>query len=225
MGAMVAALVFLMGPLAVLVVAGVMAATGAPRRVWSSAATLAVVSSATWLAYAALYQHETPCGGRATGCPTVYGFDAPLPDGHVAGFLLLLVGFAVPAAWVGWRRLVPPVTAAAALAFGPTLLAWWTAPRGDNDGLWVLIFWFLPGLGGLAVVVAVVAERVGIAQRESASRDQALTIATPTDRIAALAIDVVIVGGVLIVPLTVLSHAKLEIVAGVLGIAVATAYL
>lgn len=31
------------------------------------------------------------------------------------------------------------------------LLAWWTTPRGDNDGLWLLIF---PLLAVLAVVVA-----------------------------------------------------------------------
>lgn len=73
----------------------------------------------------------------------------------------MLGGFAAPAMWIGWRCLVPPVTAGASLALGPTVLAWWTAPRGDNDGLWTLVFWFLPVLGGLAATVAAVAERVG----------------------------------------------------------------
>ncbi len=94
----------------------------------------------------------------------MYGYDAPLPDEHVAGIVLLLAGFAVPALWVGWRRLAPPLTTGASLAVGPTVLAWWTAPRGDNDGLWALVFWFLPVLGGLAAVLAAVAERVGTAR-------------------------------------------------------------
>jgi hypothetical protein len=140
---MVQGLILLLAPLVVLVVAGAIAAARERRQVWIPAAILALVSTTVWLVYVGLYQRETPCGGRAR-CPTLYGYDAPLPDEHVGGVLLLLAGFALPAAGVGWRRIVPPLAAGAALALGPTLLAWWTAPRGDNDGLWAFIFWFLP---------------------------------------------------------------------------------
>jgi hypothetical protein len=155
----------------------------------------------------------------------VYGYDALLPDEHLAGILLLVAGFAVPAACVGWRRLVPPLSAGAALALGPTVLAWWTAPRGDNDGLWVLIFWFLPFLGVLAAGVVAVTGLIAAARRRAPSPHRTFTIASPSERLAALAIDVGAVGGLLMAPLTALSHTNLEIVAGVLGIAVATTYL
>ncbi|HEX9683517.1 MAG TPA: RDD family protein [Acidimicrobiales bacterium] len=222
---MLVGLAFLMAPLIVLVVAAAIAASNGPRRTGSSAVALAVISTAVWLAYVGLYQHETPCDGRATRCPTVYGYEAPLPDEHAAGILLLLAGFALPALWAGWRRRIPPMTAGAALALGPTSLAWWTAPRGDNDGLWALIFWFLPILGAAAAVVVTVADRVGTARRQSRSRERPQTVASPSDRLAALAIDVVVIGGVLVVPLTTLSHAKLEAFAGVLGIVLAMAYM
>lgn len=219
-----AGLILFMMPFTVLVAAGVITAARGRRQVWMSVAGLALASTVVWLGYVGLFQHETPCG-RATPCPTVYGFDAPLPDGHPAGILLLFAGFALPAAWVGWRRSVPPLTAGTALAFGPTVLALWTAPRGDNDGLWALILWFLPVLGGLAAVVVAVAERVRAARRRSHVHHDALTLATPSDRLAALAIDVAIIGAALVAPLTVLSNAKHEIVAGVLAITVATASL
>ena len=164
---MVQGLIFFFAPSAVLGAAGVIGAARARRQVWTSAAVLALVSTLVWLVYVGLYERETPCGSRTARCPTVYGYDAPLPDEHPAGILLLLAGFALPAARVGWRRVMPPVTAGAALALGPTLLAWWTAPRGDNDGLWALIFWFLPALGALAAIVAAVAEHIGVARRRS----------------------------------------------------------
>lgn len=221
---MLEGLIFFMAPLAGLVAAGIIAAMRARRQVWKSAAALALVSTMVWLVYVGLYQHETPCGGSATRCPTVYGYHPLLPDEHPAGILLLAVGFLVPAAWVGWRNSMPPATAGAALALGPTVLAWWTAPRGDNDGLWALNFWMLPVLGGLAAVVVAVAERIAAARRRSPSPDRGGSVATPVDRLAALAIDAAIVGGVLFLPLTALSHSKLEIVAAIIGIAVATTY-
>ena len=225
MVAVLAGLVFSVAPLVVLVAVGVIAGARQPRPPWIPAAALVVASTAVWLVYVGLYQHETPCDGVTTGCPTVYGYGAPLPDEHIAGILLLLAGFALPAVWVGWRRLVPPVTTGASLAFGPTVLALWTAPRGDNDGLWALVFWFLPVLGGLAAVVAAVAERVGTARAQHDARARELTNARPSDRLAALAIDVAIAGAVLVVPLTILSHENREIVAAVLGVSSATAYL
>ena len=222
---MVAALAFFMAPLLVLVTAGVIAARRHPRPPWIPAFAAFVTSTVVWLVYSGLHQHETPCNGEATGCPTVYGYDAPLPDEHIAGILLLLAGFVVPAVWVGWRRLVPPFTTGASLALGPTVLAWWTAPRGDNDGLWALVFWFLPLLGVLAAGVAAVAVRVGAARAGQHSGAHGLAPALPTDRLSALALDVAIAAGVMVVPLTALSHAQLEVVAGGLGVVAATAFL
>ena len=222
---MLAAGLFFIAPLVALVAMGVIAAAGQPRRPWRLALALAVTSTMVWLLYAGLYQHGTPCNGKATRCPTVYGYDAPLPDDHVAGIVLLVVGFAVPALWVGWRHLAPPLTAGASMAVGPTVLAWWTAPRGDNDGLWALVFWFLPVLGGLAAVLAAVAERVGSVRVGQAEVAPELTNARPADRLAALAIDLAVAGAALVVPLTALSRAKLEVMAAVLGVAAATAYL
>lgn len=219
-----AGLLFL-APLLVLVAMGMIASARRPRPPWTTALVLVVASTTVWLVYVGLYQHETPCNGQTTGCPTVYGYDAPLPDEHIAGILLLLAGFAVPALWVGWRRLAPPLTTGASLALGPTLLAWWTAPRGDNDGLWALIFLFLPALGGLAVVVAAVAQSVGRARAGHDAPERELTNALPSDRLSALAIDLAIAGAALVVPLTALSHANLEVVAAVLGVTAATAYL
>lgn len=222
---MVAALAFFMVPLLALLTAGVIAAARHPRPPWISAVALLVTSTVVWLVYAGLYQHETPCNGKATGCPTVYGYDAPLPDEHIAGILLLLAGFVAPAVWVGWRRLVPPFTTGASLALGPTVLAWWTAPRGDNDGLWALVFWFLPLLGVLAAGVAAVAESVGAARGGQHSGAHGLAPALPSDRLTALALDVAIAVGVMVVPLTALSHAHLEVVAGGLGVVATTAFL
>ncbi len=221
----VAATLIFMAPLLVLVAVGITASARRPPLPWRTVLALVIASTTVWLVYTGLYQHETPCIGKTTRCPTVYGYDAPLPDEHIAGTVLLLAGFVLPALWVGWRRLAPPWTTGASLALGPTVLAWWTAPRGDNDGLWALVFWLLPALGCLAVVVAAVAERVGRTRAEHDAPERELTIALPSDRLSALAIDLAIVGAALVMPLTALSDANLEVVAAVLGVATATAYL
>lgn len=221
----VAATLIFMAPLLVLVAVGITASARRPPLPWRTVLALVIASTTVWLVYTGLYQHETPCIGKTTGCPTVYGYDAPLPDEHIAGIVLLLAGFVLPALWVGWRRLAPPWTTGASLALGPTVLAWWTAPRGDNDGLWALVFWLLPALGCLAVVAAAVAERVGRTRAEHDAPERELTIALPSDRLSALAIDLAIVGAALVMPLTALSDANLEVVAAVLGVATATAYL
>lgn len=53
---------------------------------------------------------------------------------------------------------------------------------------------------------------------------QATALDNFEDRLAALVIDTALVGAALVVPLTALSHAKKEVVAVVVGVAVATAY-
>jgi hypothetical protein len=49
------------------------------------------------------------------------------------------------------------VVAGTAIAAPALLLAGWTAPRGDEDGLWVLWFPLLVGLGGLLAGIAMAA--------------------------------------------------------------------
>ncbi len=75
----------------------------------------------------------------------------------------------------------------------------------------------------LAVVLlvghAVVARRTGMADA------QPLAPAGPSDRLAALMIDVAILGAVLVFPLTAMSHAKHEVAATVVGVAVGTVYM
>lgn len=89
---MVSGLLFFMAPLVVLVAMGVITGARRPRPPWTTAVVLLLASTTVWLVYVGLYQHETPCSGKTTGCPTVYGYGAPLPDEHVAGILLLLAG-------------------------------------------------------------------------------------------------------------------------------------
>lgn len=184
----------MLAPLLALVVGGVVAARGSGRPRRGALVGLVVSSSAVWLIYVGLYQHQTPCSSGTTGCPTVYGYGAPLPDEHPLGMAILLVGFAIPAAWSGWRRLAPPLTTGASLAVGPTLVAWWTAPRGDNDGLWTLVLWLLPILGGGAAVVAAVAQRIAANRRQAGKRGETAeaSIASSSERLAALVIDVAV---------------------------------
>ncbi|MGQ0830756.1 MAG: RDD family protein [Microthrixaceae bacterium] len=222
----VTAYAWLYGPLLGLVSAGALALGRDRQRPWATIAGLVAVSTLAWLLFVGLYQHETPCSTGNSGCPTVFGYDAPVGDENPIGPVLVLSVFVAPAAWSGWRRRAPALTIGAALTVGPTLLALWTAPRGDNDGLWVLVLWFLPVLGGLAAIVAALARRVGAA-RGTGDRNAAAeaTLASLGDRLAALAIDLFVAGAVLVVPLTMLSHRKLEIVAAVIGLTAATLYL
>lgn len=152
-----AAALFLFAPLLALVIAGAAAVLRLPDRPWIAIAGLVAFGSIVWLVYVGLYRHEAPCATGYTKCPTVYGYEAPLGDDHPLGAIILFGGFAFAAVSSGWQRSAPPLAVGASLALGPTLLAFWTAPRGDNDGLWALIFWFLPVLGGLAALVSAAA--------------------------------------------------------------------
>jgi hypothetical protein len=229
----VVALAMFYGPTVAFVVAGVAAGRRHRPSPWRTAAILAATSTAAWLLYAGLYQHETPCDGFPDRCPTVYGTRAPLPDEHSAGLLLLLLAFLVPAAVVGWRRLAPALTAGAALTVGPVALAMWTAPRGDNDGLWALVFWMLPGLGGLATAVSGGARQVRATDEPAPVPAVAVPSSRPPSaaphgmraRFTAFGIDLVIVGLVLLGPLIFLSDAGYEEVASVVGFVASTAYL
>ncbi|HET7487123.1 MAG TPA: hypothetical protein VFJ85_04290 [Acidimicrobiales bacterium] len=67
----------------------------------------------------------------------------------------------------------------AAVVVPALLLAGWTAPRGDNDGLWIL--WF-PFLAGFLVLLSVVASTTAtLADRVTARRRSAPSADTMTD--------------------------------------------
>jgi hypothetical protein len=162
------ALLFLLGPSALLIGAGVWALTQRRPSGWEKAIVGPLVAGAlTWLLFIGLYPHEDPCaanGGRRYGrreqeqglhpCPTVYGYDASASEEDAIGGFVLLGGFLGSALWFGSRRRLPARTIGASTVVVPLLLAWSTTPRGDNDGLWLLIFWYLPFVGGLAMIAA-----------------------------------------------------------------------
>ena len=226
------ALVMLCGPTLLLVAAGVAAARTRPPVRWRVLLGLAAISTIAWLAYAALYEHETPCDGRSfavdrvTRCATVFGTRPPLDVSDAAGWWLLLAAFLVPAAIAGWRRVAHPLAIGAALAAGPGILAFWTAPRGDNDGLWVLQLWTLPAMGGFAALTAMVAERTSGARQEGPRVDPSVPgLATPLDRVTAFALDLVAATVVLWLPVAALSDAGQEPAAVAVGVAIGCAYL
>ncbi len=63
------------------------------------------------------------------------------------------------------------------------------------------------------------------ARRACMLRAEPLTLAGPSDRLAALTIDVAILGSALLVPLTPMSRATYEVAAGLVGVAVGTMYM
>ena len=127
------------------------------QRSQAAAIPLIIVSTLVWLVFVGLYPHTDPCGdrGRTGDCPALYGYTAPLQDDdNPAGHLFLIgAGFLVPAAVAGFRRVAPAIVVGAALAIGPALLMWPTAPRGDEDGLWVffMVYIWLFALAAMAV--------------------------------------------------------------------------
>jgi hypothetical protein len=165
-------LVWLVGPSLVLAGMGVSALARRRGPGWQRAIAGPLLAGAfTWALYIGLSPHEDPCAengfrrsersGQSAGlhrCPTVYGYEAPAA-GEYAGAILVL-GFLGPAFWFGSRRRLPARTIGAAVVIVPLLAAWHTTPRGDNDGLWVLIFWYLPFVGGLAALAAALGRRV-----------------------------------------------------------------
>lgn len=86
--------------------------------------------------------------------------------------------------------------------------------------LWVP-FVAVPMAAAIWVGRAVAARRRAPRPEEQATP----SLARPSDRLAALAIDVAVVGAVLVAPLTAMSHAEQEIGAVVVGVLVATVYL
>jgi hypothetical protein len=158
-----------------------------------------------------------------SGSPTARG-DAPLLLTVVA----LAVGsvcFVVPAAFVALvvarhRAVRQAVTAAVTAA---AVLAGVLVATTDDAQAGLAVFWVSYVALPLALVVWLVDEVVD-ARRTRAGTTHGWS-APVGDRLAALVIDIVIVGGALAVPLTGLAHAGHEVLAAVVGILVAAAYL
>ena len=76
---------------------------------------------------------------------------APHPDMGNAALFPVLLGVAVVGGFVAPKQatIIGVMLVAPALALSP-----WTAPRGDNDGLWLLIVPFLAFLMFVTVVAA-----------------------------------------------------------------------
>ena len=84
-----------------------------------------------------------------------YGPDQDLGDPI---FWWILLGGAATIGSVSRRR---PGRAAAVLVLPALILSPWTAPRGDNDGLWMLIVPMLAMYGLVLAVVARATTRLG----------------------------------------------------------------
>lgn len=225
----VVALAIVLGPAFVVLLAGLVAAVRSERLDAAGLGALVVITSIGWMIAVGLLPHESPCardGVLVTKCPTVFGYDSPLENEHPVGTLIVLGTVLISAVWAGCRRIAPAASVGAAVIAGPLFLAWWTAPRGDNDGLWMFLFLGLAFLGLIGAFAAAIAERVSTQRRISRRGVAGEAVpATAGDRITALAIDTAVVGAILVVPLTMLSHAELEMLAFGVGIAAATTYL
>jgi hypothetical protein len=150
--------------------------------------------------------------------------DAPL--------LLTVVGlaggsacFVVPPAFVALvvarhRAVRQAVTAAVT---GAAVLAGVLVATTDDAQAGLAVFWVSYVALPLALVVWL-GDKVVDARRRRAGSTHGWP-APVGDRLAALAIDVAVVGGALVVPLTGLAHAGREALAAAVGILVATAYL
>jgi hypothetical protein len=92
-----------------------------------------------------------------------YSFGAEQDMGNGL-FYPLLLGVALMGGWI-----VPSRAGLIGLALGAPgmLLSPWTAPRGDNDGLWILV---IPFLVAFMLVLALVADLAGRARRRFTGR-------------------------------------------------------
>jgi hypothetical protein len=134
------------GPAIAFVVLGYALATQPGTR-WSHLVAIAIIGTLAWLLYVALVPHVE--GGN-----TVFG-RAPVLKGENDSRLWLFPLFvAAPVAYAGWRRSARSIAIAAAATVGPLAFAWPTTPRGDNDGLWALIFIALTFFGLLLAALA-----------------------------------------------------------------------
>lgn len=154
----------IMGPVLAVVCVGAWT-LGTRSYDWRTAGIATIGGTVVWGLFVALYEHEIPCEGTGR-CPTVYGFDPPFAVSGGFGYVILVVGMSAAGAVLGATRRSPSIGIGASLVAVPALLAWWTAPRGDNDGLWVLIFWPLAFVGAFSAGCAETARAIAVSCRQ-----------------------------------------------------------
>jgi hypothetical protein len=138
------------------------------------------------------------------------------------GFVALPSLFPLAAAPPGWMRLtVLTVMTAVAVIAGVLVVT----SDDAQAGLAVLLVPYLGVPLGALVWVARTAMNARRTTSPERGEDAVSSLARPSDRLAALAIDITVVAAMLVVPLTAISHAKQEVAAAVVGIAAGTIYL
>ncbi len=80
-------------------------------------------------------------------------------EGSSSRGYVLWAGLITAAAVLGWTYPGLARIVATGLVGGPLMTAFWTAPRGDNDGLWTLIFPYLIFIGLVLLLPAWIAGR------------------------------------------------------------------
>jgi hypothetical protein len=134
------------------------------------------------------------------------------------GFVALPSMLSLLAARTAVTRLIVLVVMTAVAAMSAVLVA-----TSDDAQAGLAVLWVPYVAIPLAVLLwvghAVAARRACMLNAES------LAPAGPSDRLAALAIDVAILGSGLLFPLTAMSRAKYEVAAGLVGVAVGTIYM
>jgi hypothetical protein len=138
------------------------------------------------------------------------------------GFVALPSLFPLAAAPPGWMRLtVLTVMTAVAVIAGVLVVT----SDDAQAGLAVLLVPYVGVPLGAVIWVARTAMNARRTTSPERGEDAVSSPATPSDRLAALAIDITVVAAMLVVPLTAMSHAKQEVAAAVVGIAAGTIYL
>jgi hypothetical protein len=117
------------------VMAGMVDGTAAWRRRGVSYAPFVVAGAVGWLTYVSLV--------GSYDRPRTWMFD-----------VYFVVAIAITMLGTEIRKSRDPWALAFATVVPALVLAWWTTPRGDNDGLWILIF---PILAFVFVVCGVLA--------------------------------------------------------------------
>lgn len=183
------------------------------RRIWTAALAslipwaaflLATVVADNWVDY-----KSTSLGGLAVASPFYLGAVA-LPS-----MLALL------AARAGVMQIVVLVLLTLVAAVAGVLVMTTDDAQAGLAVLWVP-YAAIPVAAVAWVGQAVAARRTA---GPASPVSEALGPARISDRLAAMAIDTALLGAVLVVPLTALSGAKQEVVAGLVGVAVGTTYL
>jgi hypothetical protein len=155
------------GPGVVLIGLGLRSA-GDPMTNWNRLTAVALLGAGLWLAWSGTQAIED-------GQNSIFGTKPVLEEGDAA-LWLFPVGIGVVALIAGWLRVAKPLAIGFAATAIPLALAIVTTPRGDEDGLWALIFLMIPvfgfilaGLAGIGATVHRLDDRAN--RRAEFSRD------------------------------------------------------